>query len=163
MLPVVVGLVGALIIGGGGAVWAGVTMRDRGQDTAARDADLTSSSVAPRTSAEPPSGAGAGAGAGPSSGSATTSDPPSAGSTSLSATDERTAVANIADAFSAQLFVGPDRATCIAERWVESVGLDSLVSAGFLDDEMTFYDQDLSSVDPQLKTALGAATTACLV
>ena len=157
VLPVAVGLVGALLIGGGGAVWAGVTMRDRGQDAAARNADATPSADAPGPSLEPAPGADPA----PST-SSVPSGSGAAGSAPPSAADQRTAVANIADAFSAQLFVGPDRATCIAERWVGSVGLDALVSAGFLDAELTFYDQDLSTVDPRLKTALGAATTACL-
>ncbi|WP_295660764.1 hypothetical protein [uncultured Nocardioides sp.] len=55
--------------------------------------------------------------------------------------------------------MGPDRATCIAERGVGTMGLDSLISAGFIDEDMTFQGQDLATVDPAFKAALGTATT----
>ncbi|WP_426245586.1 protein kinase [Nocardioides sp. LHG3406-4] len=77
--------------------------------------------------------------------------------------DERRAVASIAAAFDGQLLVGPARATCIAERWVASVGVGALVEARFLDERMVFYDRDLATVDPEVKTALGEATSECLV
>ncbi len=117
------GLVAALVLGAGGAVWAGVAMRNHQPVEAAR-VSLTE----PRPSAA----------------------------------DERRAVSNIANAFGTQLFVGPAKAQCIAESWVDAVGIDSLAAAGFLDDDMFFYDQDLETVDPELEAALGDATAECL-
>lgn len=78
------------------------------------------------------------------------------------AQDERRAVANIAGAFGGQLFVGPAAATCIAGAWVAAVGLGPLADAGFLDDDMSFYVQDLDTVDPLFGDALDAATAECV-
>ncbi len=118
----VAALAAALVVGIGGAVSAGIAMRDNDSAGAAR------ASLPPQTSSS----------------------------------DQRRAVANIAHAFESQLFVGPTRARCIAEGWIDEVGLDSLVDVGFLDEQMNFYDQDLDTVDTRIGDALTAATSECM-
>jgi hypothetical protein len=88
--------------------------------------------------------------------------PTSVGETAWSDADERRAVDNIADAFGGQLFVGPSRAGCIAERWVGTVGVGLLVQERLLNDDMSFYDRDLGTADPRLGRALDDATAECM-
>jgi serine/threonine protein kinase len=76
--------------------------------------------------------------------------------------DESVAVDNMAAAFAEQLVVGPDKAECIAQTWLDSVGVSSLVDARFLDSRMAFYDRDLESVDTALKDELALAVQSCL-
>ncbi|WP_104106129.1 serine/threonine-protein kinase [Nocardioides sp. 616] len=89
--------------------------------------------------------------------------PPAAAVSSVPvAPDEAVAVDNMATAFAEQLVVGPDKAECIAQTWIDAVGVASLVDARFLDSRMDFYDRDLETVDADLKDQLALAVRSCL-
>lgn len=69
------------------------------------------------------------------------------------------AVTALSGAFAVQAGVSREDGECIAQRIVEEVGVDALIDAGVIDEELSVLEEDLR--DPELISTLFSASFAC--
>ena len=69
------------------------------------------------------------------------------------------AVAALSGAFAVQAGVGREAGECIAQRVVDEVGVDALIDAGVIDEELSVLEEDLR--DPEVISTLFSASFAC--
>jgi len=82
-------------------------------------------------------------------------------SPTVAAGDRAAAVDSLADALLAEQAIPEGIATCVAEGWIDGVGLSEMVAAGFFDDDMSYVDQPQESLTPQMQSVLTEVVTQC--
>ena len=81
--------------------------------------------------------------------------------TSGGAADRDRAVASLATALRSQPLVTDSIATCVAEGWIDGVGLGRMAAAGFFDTTWSYVDQPQESITPEMQGVLAQTITAC--
>jgi serine/threonine-protein kinase len=76
-------------------------------------------------------------------------------------TDRAKAKASLARALAGEGVMNPAQARCTARRWIEDVGLGSMVRAGFFDADLAYVDRDRRAMTPRIEAAASAAARAC--
>lgn len=75
--------------------------------------------------------------------------------------DRQRAIDSVTETFAKDLGLADEaQARCVAEGWIDAVGLESLVEAGFFDEEFGFVDQPLT---PENESAITNAAVECIV
>lgn len=97
-----------------------------------------------------------------SSAPTTASSDPATPPVTPGAGDREKAVASLAAALSAQGGeVTEDIATCVAEAWIDGVGLEEMIAAGFFDEDMNYVDQPAGSISAEMRSVVTTAITQC--
>lgn len=76
-------------------------------------------------------------------------------------TDRTKATASLARALTGEGVMNRAQARCTSRRWIEDVGLGSMVRAGFFDADLAYVDRDRSAMTPRIEAAATAAARAC--
>jgi len=82
-------------------------------------------------------------------------------SPTVAAGDRAVAVDSLADALLAEQAIPEGIATCVAEGWIDGVGLSKMVAAGFFDDDLSYVDQPQESLTPKMQSVLTEVVTQC--
>jgi serine/threonine protein kinase len=75
--------------------------------------------------------------------------------------DEKLAVASLTQALVEQRMISEDLSECVAQGWIDGVGLDTLVEAGFFDEDMNYVDQPQESITQEMRDMLAQAIADC--
>ncbi len=57
--------------------------------------------------------------------------------------------------------IGEGSAACVAEGFIDEVGLDALVEAGFFDEDLDYVDQSQDAITPRMQRALTSVVADC--
>jgi hypothetical protein len=70
-------------------------------------------------------------------------------------------VTNLTRALVAEDLTTEDIGACVAQGWIDGVGLETMVEAGFFDEEMNYVDPPMESITPQMQRVLTTVITDC--
>ncbi len=79
----------------------------------------------------------------------------------VEADDLAAAVDSLTEALLSQQVIPEGIATCVAEGWIDGIGLSEMVTAGFFDDNMSYVDQPQESLTPEMQGVLTEVITEC--
>ncbi len=85
--------------------------------------------------------------------------PPRSSTAGVASGRDAQVVEVLSGAFAARAGVGDDAGACVAERVVADVGVDALITAGVIDEDLVVIDDDLT--DPDLISSLFSASFVC--
>ncbi len=57
--------------------------------------------------------------------------------------------------------IGEDTAACVAQGWVDGVGLDELREVGFFDEDLEYLDLPQESFTPKMQRVLTSVVAQC--
>jgi serine/threonine-protein kinase len=75
--------------------------------------------------------------------------------------DRTRAMAGLARALADRDVMSTAEAECTARRWIEAIGLRSMIGAGFFDADLDFVDRDRSAMTSRIESAATAAARGC--
>ena len=89
------------------------------------------------------------------------SSPSTSSSSPTPSDEERRAVASLTDVLVDQGLIGEDTATCVAQGWVDGIGLDELIDQGYFDEDLNYVDKAPEELTPKMQRVLTAVISEC--
>jgi serine/threonine protein kinase len=77
--------------------------------------------------------------------------------------DERRAVASMTQAVVAAGMINEELGGCVAQGWIDGVGLDTMIEAGFFDEDLNYVDQPKESITAEMQNVLTRVIADCSV